>query len=648
MKINFLIFSVVFLLGIIIRIWFLFNAGAISGDEFYSLTDSTVLFKNMHAILYFYFLHFWSKISNNDIWLRFLSFIFSVATIPVTYLLGKEFLNKKLGVFLAACLALSPMAIHFSAEVRFYAFYLFFVIVSCWLFFSWLNKKRNLYLWLCILSNICVITSHLYGLFLVFAQFLILAIIAKKRLLYVALMSLPVCLLFYFIFFGQDLYAQLWPVLCKLGGSPVPGYSAITGFSFNTIAKIASTFYNLLLGYGVYPWSIWVAFIFCAGAYFYFSGLKTLCSMDRVRADFVFLLLIYLPIIFILLEALWPPYIGQGYQTRYSIFILPFFLIPFCINIINSKKIVKYASVFFITAVLISGVYKEVALIKEKSKFQIAIRELHHKNETLLILHDGRSNELLRRYLDRSLLPFINLCYDSEWRRHAYEHIYSIHNDWRPEMIELGNKALKYFDYNYKVRLLYYNYPTTIYELNLAHPSKGDNLIPARFMSMEFKDIALPLRINTAGKEYVINNCLTLQKDNSRFEFKLPEAPLVKSISVMSNCSDTFGNRKGEIVGEIKIKTPEGEEWSMPLRYGIETYGWLDANNPSPGLCPILRWHKKIALIGKWGYSEKYKDATGTVYFYRFNLQKPLNCKSLEVLLSKPTDKLHLWGLFLE
>jgi Predicted membrane protein len=58
--------------------------------------------------------------------LRFLPALLGVLTIPVVYLIGKEFRNKNIGLIAAALLAFSPFHIFYSQEARAYAPMLFF------------------------------------------------------------------------------------------------------------------------------------------------------------------------------------------------------------------------------------------------------------------------------------------------------------------------------------------------------------------------------------------------------------------------------------------------------------------------------------------------------------------------------------------
>ena len=84
-----------------------------------------------HTPFYFYFLHFWLKIfGTNEIILRMSSAIFGVATIPLTYVVGKKLYDKNVGIIAALLVTVSPLLVYYSIEIRMYAAVTFFAILS--------------------------------------------------------------------------------------------------------------------------------------------------------------------------------------------------------------------------------------------------------------------------------------------------------------------------------------------------------------------------------------------------------------------------------------------------------------------------------------------------------------------------------------
>ncbi len=86
-----------------------------------------------HTPFYFYFLHFWLKIfGTSEVLLRFSSVIFGVATIPLTYIVAKKMYkdDKVAGVISAILVAVSPLMIYYSIEVRMYMMVTFLAVLS--------------------------------------------------------------------------------------------------------------------------------------------------------------------------------------------------------------------------------------------------------------------------------------------------------------------------------------------------------------------------------------------------------------------------------------------------------------------------------------------------------------------------------------
>ena len=86
-----------------------------------------------HTPFYFYFLHFWLKIfGTSEILLRFSSVIFGVATIPLTYVVAKKLYknDKIVGIISAILIAVSPLMIYYSIEVRMYMMVTFLAVLS--------------------------------------------------------------------------------------------------------------------------------------------------------------------------------------------------------------------------------------------------------------------------------------------------------------------------------------------------------------------------------------------------------------------------------------------------------------------------------------------------------------------------------------
>jgi mannosyltransferase len=66
-------------------------------------------------------LHFWMKLGTSDFILRFPSAVSGLLTIPIVFTLGRRVFNTKVGLLSALLLAISPLHIYYSQEMRMYS-----------------------------------------------------------------------------------------------------------------------------------------------------------------------------------------------------------------------------------------------------------------------------------------------------------------------------------------------------------------------------------------------------------------------------------------------------------------------------------------------------------------------------------------------
>lgn len=96
--------------------------------------------------LFYWMEHAMLMLGNNEVILRFIPALLGTLSIPLFYLVGKEFLDKNTGIIAAAACAVSPFLIYYSQEARAYAVMLFFVALAT-LFFLKAMKSGNRIQW---------------------------------------------------------------------------------------------------------------------------------------------------------------------------------------------------------------------------------------------------------------------------------------------------------------------------------------------------------------------------------------------------------------------------------------------------------------------------------------------------------------------
>src|SRR4051812_12263171 len=75
--------------------------------------------QDVHVPLYHTLLHFWQVLFGNDIYTaRILSLVFFLATIPAVYLLAAYAFRRRVGMFAALLVAISPFMNWYGSEAR--------------------------------------------------------------------------------------------------------------------------------------------------------------------------------------------------------------------------------------------------------------------------------------------------------------------------------------------------------------------------------------------------------------------------------------------------------------------------------------------------------------------------------------------------
>jgi mannosyltransferase len=95
--------------------------------------------------LFYWMEHFIMIFGNNEVILRIIPAVLGVLTIPLFYFIGKELLDRNVGILAAALLAFSSFHIYYSQEARAYSAMLFFASLAFYFFLKAIreNDRKN-------------------------------------------------------------------------------------------------------------------------------------------------------------------------------------------------------------------------------------------------------------------------------------------------------------------------------------------------------------------------------------------------------------------------------------------------------------------------------------------------------------------------
>ena len=168
------ILFVILVIGILLRIHAL-GRYSLWFDEAMSVLQA----RNLKAILiekdntpplYLFLLHYWDQITDTEFGLRLLSVLFSSISILMTYLLGKLLFTKKIGLISAFLLAISPLNIYYSQELRMYSMMTCLTLFSVYFLIRALKDQKFGFWMGYVIFNLLNIYCHYMSLFIWLAQ----------------------------------------------------------------------------------------------------------------------------------------------------------------------------------------------------------------------------------------------------------------------------------------------------------------------------------------------------------------------------------------------------------------------------------------------------------------------------------------------
>lgn len=137
------------------------------------------LLLNIHGPLHALALDLVRHAGTSEWWLRLPSALAGAAAVPALALLGRDLWNRRVGIFAATLLAVSPFSLYYSQECRNYAFSILFAILSLAAARSFVERPsfwRGVAL---LMAELAAIASNLNALFFLFG--LGLWVLWKKR-----------------------------------------------------------------------------------------------------------------------------------------------------------------------------------------------------------------------------------------------------------------------------------------------------------------------------------------------------------------------------------------------------------------------------------------------------------------------------------
>ena len=121
--------------------------------------------QDVHVPLYHTLLHYWQVIFGNDIFTaRMLSLLFFVLTIPMVYILASYIFNRKVGLFAAFLVTISPFLSWYGSEARMYSMLAFITVFHQFTFMKLYREGKSAdWVWFTITAILGVYTHYFFA-----------------------------------------------------------------------------------------------------------------------------------------------------------------------------------------------------------------------------------------------------------------------------------------------------------------------------------------------------------------------------------------------------------------------------------------------------------------------------------------------------
>ncbi len=187
-----------------------------------------------NMVLYFAALRLWLHIGSGEAFIRMLSVIFAVATLPVVYAIGRRLFDRPIAIVATLLLAIHGAHIAYSQEARGYTMAVFFCAVATYFFLQGVERGRWWTWLLYTLSAVLGTYCHLFALLVVGSHTISLVITRRRTTQWLRLLG-SLILLFVLVspalFFAATNEGHQVEWIAKLGPSQV----------LNTLSELAGS-----------------------------------------------------------------------------------------------------------------------------------------------------------------------------------------------------------------------------------------------------------------------------------------------------------------------------------------------------------------------------------------------------------------------
>ena len=344
-----LIFGIL-LLAILLRLAFI-NRHAFWFDEAFSFSVAQLPLSSLLQAtaanntppLYYLLLKVWLGISHKIWFMRLLSALFGMITIPLAFKIFRKLTNKPAATLASILLALSPLHIYFSTETRMYTLLTLLSLLMIVTYLKFAKTKRAYHLMLFSLISILALYTHYYAALVVLSLNFAFVLTKKNRpLLFPWIASQTViglAFLPWLLFVLQSPGRGCWCFPPSIGIPATFAAFAVGGMGLVTVKDVV--FYGP-------RFALWLsvattAFLF----YFFLTGVQK----EVLKKNYTTLSFFFAPLVLAATVGFFSPI----FSPRALIIIAPFYYLFVSLGILSMKSQKKRSSARRIALILLAG-----------------------------------------------------------------------------------------------------------------------------------------------------------------------------------------------------------------------------------------------------------------------------------------------------
>jgi hypothetical protein len=132
--------------------------------------------------LYYFLLHYWLHFGGSEFFVRALSVLFAISSVPAIYALGRRLFDSRVGLMAAALLAVNAYHVQYSQDARSYSLMVFLCLLSIVYFLKSLTEPSGRNRATYVVLSVLAVYAQFFSLLLVIAQWLSLRMLDQEQI----------------------------------------------------------------------------------------------------------------------------------------------------------------------------------------------------------------------------------------------------------------------------------------------------------------------------------------------------------------------------------------------------------------------------------------------------------------------------------